>query len=924
MSSSTRPDAGSVGPAWTQGEGGEPEAPLAAARYETGGELGRGGMGVVRVAVDAWLDREVAVKRPHADLSDAARERLVREARITARLDHPGIVPILDFGLDAEGPYYTMPVLAGRTLRQALPLPLPAAARVLVAAARAVAFAHARGVVHRDLKPENILIGAFGEVRVLDWGVALDPQAPDTFAVGTPGFQAPEQLTGEPVGPPADVFALGRTLAAALPDAPPALAAVAERATRPAPGERYADAGAFADELERWLDGRRVEAHDYTAWELVARLLAVWRGPLLLAAAASVALIALLGAWATTNGWERDRARAAERAARRASAEADANLATALRQAAASWLLADARPSAEVLAARSLALADTPEGRGVWMASYGLVRPERVASAPLPCPRAIPAGEALLCLQADRAWLVEGGVTRWTVEMGDRAPLRAAWHEGPTTAILHQDNALSVWRDGVHLRTHVHPSLVELVGDGLYLRDRTRVGVIEADGGVRWSVPLCERTEDAWTDGEAIAAVCAPDLLVIATFSAVKERVQLLHPPSAVTRDARGELVVGTFDGHLLTRGTGWLAEPSGVGAVERLTPWGELVVVEGETLTPHLWDAATGVSRARLPRRARVYAAGEALETIGHERQRWRLPPGPTVARLTRGGGGGLSFLALSPRGDAALGGNSSGDVTRWDLSTGAPQQIASGCLNAARAGVLFEDTAVAVQLGCTPPLFERDWRTGAELHRIPPMYARLLERWGDGLVMAAYSERLELVRDGHTTTLTGWFEAADPASDGVWLLTRTDEVGTARGDAFAPRFSVPDANDLVRTPAAVLITAGAALSAHDPETGARRWTWSAPRPLTALAAAGERAVVGDMDGAIYVIDAEGAPLASARGHRRRVSELRVHEELVYSASWDGTLRRWDLRAITAPLAALDAGAWGLTVAEVLAQPGL
>jgi WD40 repeat protein len=81
---------------------------------------------------------------------------------------------------------------------------------------------------------------------------------------------------------------------------------------------------------------------------------------------------------------------------------------------------------------------------------------------------------------------------------------------------------------------------------------------------------------------------------------------------------------------------------------------------------------------------------------------------------------------------------------------------------------------------------------------------------------------------------------------------------------------------------------------------------------------------VVGDLDGAIYVIDAQGVLLASARGHRRRVSELRAHDELVYSTSWDGTLRRWDLRAITAPIDALDAGAWGLTAADVLAQPGL
>src|SRR5690606_25583365 len=122
------------------------------------------------------------------------------------------IAPIYDVGEDEQGPFYTMPVLVGRTLRERVDdgdASLRALVDAVATAARAAGYAHARGVVHRDLKPANILLGTHGEVWVLDWGVALDPSEPDAAAVGTPGYQAPEQREGEPVTPAADVFSLG-------------------------------------------------------------------------------------------------------------------------------------------------------------------------------------------------------------------------------------------------------------------------------------------------------------------------------------------------------------------------------------------------------------------------------------------------------------------------------------------------------------------------------------------------------------------------------------------------------------------------------------------------------------------------------------------------------------------------------------------
>src|SRR5690606_22961685 len=109
------PTTGAAGTAWDAWDQGEARPKR---RYAWGGELGRGGMGVVRSAMDVWLDREVAIKRPRADLPRDQVERVMREARVTARLVHPGIVPVFDVGEDDDGPYYTMPVLRGRPLAQ--------------------------------------------------------------------------------------------------------------------------------------------------------------------------------------------------------------------------------------------------------------------------------------------------------------------------------------------------------------------------------------------------------------------------------------------------------------------------------------------------------------------------------------------------------------------------------------------------------------------------------------------------------------------------------------------------------------------------------------------------------------------------------------------------------------------------------------
>jgi eukaryotic-like serine/threonine-protein kinase len=271
------------------------------ARYAITGVAGHGGMGTVYVAHDAVLDRDVAVKV--LDLADPRGSRVARlqkEAHILARLDHPGIVPIHDAGTLPDGrTFYVMKLVRGQRL-DALSKTTSLAERLITfgRVLDAVAFAHAHGIVHRDLKPENVMVGGFGEVYVMDWGVAQDDVADGERAiVGTPGYMPPEQEQAARVDARADIFALGAMLAQlAGGNAPPALRAIAEKARRPEAGERYRDVAALAADLARFRDHDRVHAHRESAAERALRVYRRYEVPILLLLAYVVMRFMLL-AW---------------------------------------------------------------------------------------------------------------------------------------------------------------------------------------------------------------------------------------------------------------------------------------------------------------------------------------------------------------------------------------------------------------------------------------------------------------------------------------------------------------------------------------------------------------------------------------------------------------------------------------------------
>jgi serine/threonine protein kinase len=249
-------------------------------------ELGQGGMGAVYLAEDRELDRLVAIKVLNTpEITDDLRNRMVREAQIIARLEHPGIVPVHDVGTLPDGRiYYAMKYVRGSRLDEyaAQGAPLRDRLRKFQAVCDAVAFAHAHGVIHRDLKPQNIMIGAFGEVLVLDWGVAKirdDPCESVGTVVGTRHYMSPEQARGEidRIDERSDIYSLGTVLYFLLSEQPKvskAARAVCSKAMAVAKEARYATASELSADIGRLLDAEPVSAYRESVFERVSR----WAG----------------------------------------------------------------------------------------------------------------------------------------------------------------------------------------------------------------------------------------------------------------------------------------------------------------------------------------------------------------------------------------------------------------------------------------------------------------------------------------------------------------------------------------------------------------------------------------------------------------------------------------------------------------------
>jgi len=719
------------------------ERPIAASlivrptdRYQLREVVGQGGLGRVVVAHDRELDRPVAIKEL-LRRTPAAVERFRREAMITAKLQHPGIVPVHDAGRWPNGaPFYAMKLIEGDDLAHLLEQAPTLAQRLallpkVIAVCEAIGYAHAQRVIHRDLKPGNVVIGEHGEAMVVDWGLAKEldgtddgAREPDAYrgdggaaltqagdVLGTPAYMAPEQARAEPVDARADVYALGamlyhllaghapyaavgttqtapgfarrgiRELLAEPPAALPAevratvpeLAAIVDKAMARAAADRYPTALELARELRAFEAGQLVSAHRYTLRAMLTRWVRRHRA-VLSVAAALLAVMAGLGALALVRIVRAERTAQHQRtAAVAATARAEAERARAEAE----------RDALAVTTAEQVLPLDPTEAIG---------RLPRAATLPAPL--------------AARALAVATEATARGVATA-RVQLRG-WIVGVVSA-----------GDGV--------AAVSAGGD---------VGLWDADGKPRWRLALgapgtavaigprgdqvvvgSDDRELRWWRPDGVTAVTLPAVATVARFVDGDE-VVVGTADGAVVRWRRGgapraQAVHGgatqalvVLDGDVASVGADgsvarttaggvrWRVAGHGDGDTDLVTDGDELVTVgaDGWARRWRVTDGATGAARdlgAPLEQVAVDAAGVVALATAPARRFRWTAAGVDTLALESAIGGLAWSTDGWRAYGDGpAIILERSGDRARLDghrdrvlaLATVAGDRLASG----------------------------------------------------------------------------------------------------------------------------------------------------------------------------------------------------------------------------------------------------
>ncbi len=481
-------------------------------------ELGRGGMGRVLRLYDTHLRREVAVKEllpEHANekssVGPLVGSLFIREARVMARLEHPGVVPVYELARRADGtPYYAMRRIAGDSLAKAMTRCESLADRLsllphFIDVVQTIAYAHSRGVVHRDLKPANVMIGPFGETQVLDWGLAnVSGEADLSGGSGTPAYMSPEQVRAGASDSRTDVWALGvllfelvtgrlpfdganvltAVLEAPTPSvrelerrAPKALISVIERALQKEPQKRFANASEMAEALEK---AQHFERPSMGRWVVAAVLVAL---------AVQVGVLTLLHAPPRPQ----------------ATVPADQlDVARALAESAVDALRAKDTRRALSLANRAAGLTDQPLARGVLMVAdeRGVPKTRWKVGVEAGCSAVVQAGSLVACatLGGVALFSLVDGHSEGSLKLGPVGWQRAVVVlSGDRLASAGDDRIVHVWslstRAQVQQFTGFDSTVLSLASTGgpsLFagLRDG-RVIEISTDGTqtVRWTMP---------------------------------------------------------------------------------------------------------------------------------------------------------------------------------------------------------------------------------------------------------------------------------------------------------------------------------------------------------------------------------------------------------------------------------------------------
>lgn len=935
------------------------------ARYEDGGLLGRGGMGEVRAVHDRRLGRLVALKITRED-RPRARERVVGEAVLTARLEHPGIVPVYGAGRTAEGlPYYTMPVVRGRSLAQAVAATTDLAARLrlvrhFIDACQAVAFAHSRGVLHRDLKPANIMVGEFGETLVVDWGLAIElERAQSARPVGTRDFAAPEQIAGESVDVRADIFGLGATLEAILHGdeaPPPDLAAVVRKAKAPAPDDRYPTAAALAADVEAWFEGRRVDAYRYSTWELARRLLRTHAVPVAIAAGAVVAVAVALAVGFAQTSTERDRALLAEDQANEARVRSESNLRAALIARALDAAARDQRAQAEILAAEALVLGEHPVARGILAQFGGRPRPRMLARWELPhCRRAAvePGTDRVVCptsagialgtlADPERHLLPDVDVFHATFFGGGAGVVAST--TVPDLILWDGEASRRVPADRQRFTLEIQPGT-----DRVFGLEGGELHVIEVDGSIRplFACPpdgLAPRAFDVavsgrtamWCVGVGVGVRDAVDggpLRWMAAYDPalgipLEVRLSEPHADLVVTATVDHRLVVQ----EVATGRTVRQLHPEG-GVVGDVRIRGDRLAVSSSEGDVEVWSLADGTRVARLPATgARLeWREDDVLRVIEDQAvSDWWIPAAARPHRFPSDSG--LSAVDFSA--DGALIATAHGDgrlrvvdardgrlVGEKRLHTSVHKDVAfspdgtllvSGMAESEGLRVTRLDDFSTTLLPEDKPIRRVAWWGPRTL--VGAAYGPNLRAWDvtgvpkrvdPGVQSACYD--LESGPMGKLVAFEKDGRIVEVDDDGAHTLgTSADGRGLARADGLVA---------LIETRRLRLFGPGGERSFDFP---------GATSSDVAVSPDGRWVAVGLIDGTVAVWSADdGTIVATLRGHDARIGGLDFDgSDWLATAGWDGDVRVWslaDLRAPAVPLAAAMREAWGREVDEIL-----
>jgi WD40 repeat protein len=965
-------------------------------RYERRGELGRGGMGRVWAAKDRRLRREVALKEAH---TPALARRMAREAWITGHLEHPGIVPVYDAGHTASGtPYYTMRLIRGRTLQSALANAQTEAERLALIphfhdACQAMAYAHSVGIVHRDLKPANILVGEFGETQVGDWGLARPIQdaaaswsegvlqgAADTqvgSVVGTPRYMAPEQALSQPADARSDVWSLGMVLfellagapayasrsaeetleqvrTGALPDldalaphAPVELRAVVRHACQRDPARRYPSALELAQDVERWLDGRQVRAHDYTPLQLMARLVRAWRAPLVVATVAGLGLLTLGAMAAARIAEQRDRAEAA-------LAEADRSLSDTLAAQSLASLRDGARPEAEILAAHALLHGEQPDARGVLAAFASTPRPTRLSKTPLApgCQQGQvhldPAAGRMACIGGNelQLWSLDPMQHKWTVP--DLTVDGLSWGTDTLTVLHHFDYILLETATGRELARlpevgagmPVHLDAERMLSMNGVARnvlgwDGTAAPIISEPGCVSdRTEPIrdgdrlliaCRLGEVAWMGLDGRLIVKLADLQLDAPLN----DIALQGDRVLIAGGAGSAMQLDAQTGELMAR-VDWPA-----GSVMQAVPIPDTdrVLLRGHRGEARVWHPTLGL-QGSLPagadRVANGHAPGQVL-VFSDDLEVWQFPVVTAAHSIPMESG--VASLRMDPRGEMIAVATGSSRVTLLERGSGerawrvhkpgaGVAKAAEWSPNGSHVVGAFMEAGVNV--------YDRD---GVLIEHNAGVLRRLTALSDGRWVGLTYGQGVRILELGkgpadwtHLRQDVDWIDAAPSTNrDHVVVVSREWEVCTLSVGEHELRCHgvMPDtmAVDVDDTGSGIWV-------------GRRSQVCKRGGPCTdlgsrvldvALSPDASLVAAGTMSGDVALLDADTLELrAMLRGHTKRTVSLDWSadgQELV-SGSWDASVRIWNVGLVQVDPVVLTAQleqAWGMTLDQAL-----